>query len=118
MSNKFSSLMLATALILAPQAAFAKDWIQSVSVKSDGIDVVPIQVRAGATKFSSVKPQNHKFTLRIRAKAKSGKRIVAAKVGSGKLREVKRTFAFKVPTTKIHWKGSSAVDRCNKLLNA
>ena len=143
MSKKLSTVLLATAIIAAPQAAFAKDWIQSVSVKSDGIDAVPIQVRAGATKFQSIKPQNHKFTLRIHAKAKSGKRIVAAKVGShngvnyfeagggkwekrlphrdvgsGSLREVKRTFAFMVPTTKIHWKGTNAVARCNKVLDA
>ncbi|MEP0940264.1 MAG: hypothetical protein ABJH63_20245 [Rhizobiaceae bacterium] len=143
MSNKLSTALLATAIILAPQFAFAKDWIQTVSVKSDGIDVVPIQVRAGANKFQSVKPQNHKFSLRIRAKAKSGKRIVAAKigshngvdyfeagggkweqrlahrdVGSGTLRDVKRTFSFMVPTTKIRWKGTNAVDRCNKVLNA
>ena len=143
MSKKLSTTLLATIMIAAPQTAFAKDWIQTVSVKSDGIDVVPIQVRAGSTKFTSVKPQNHKFTLRIRAKAKSGKRIVAAKVGShngvlyfeagggkwerrlahrdvgsGKLREVKRTFSFMVPTTKIHWKGTNAVARCNQVLNA
>ena len=46
------------------------------------------------------------------------KRLAHRDVGSGSLRDVKRTFAFMVPTTKIHWKGSNAVKRCNKVLDA
>ena len=72
MSFKLTTTALATFMMLAPQAAFAKDYIDKVGLTSEGIDLAPIQVVAGGSKYKSVKPQNHKFFLRIYGRAKSG----------------------------------------------
>ena len=143
MTSKLTTALIAGSLLLAPQTAMAKDYIKKVGLTPDGIDLVPIQVKAGGSKFQSIKPQNHRFGLRIYAKTKSGKRIVGAKlgmhngveyyessgnlwshrlayrdVGSGSLKEMNRSFSYNIPTTKLRWKGKSAVQRCNQLLDA
>lgn len=67
-----------------PNTAMAKDWIEKVQVEKDGIDIVPIEVAANAAGYTSIKSGSHKFGLRLFARATSGERIVAMKVGSYK----------------------------------
>ncbi|MEO0920391.1 MAG: hypothetical protein AAFX98_06800, partial [Pseudomonadota bacterium] len=66
----------------APSTAMAGSWVESVKVERDGIDVVPIDVRANMGGYTSVKTSAHRFGLRLYARAKSGKRIAAGIVGS------------------------------------
>jgi hypothetical protein len=133
--------LAAAALATLTSGAVAKDWIQSVEVKRDGIDVVPIEVSANKTGYTGIKSNSHRFLLRLHAKAKSSKRIVAMKlgsfqgvlyfeaspglwsksfahrdVGSGTKRTV--TFNYKpvVPMGKIRWHGKNPKAACNARL--
>lgn len=133
--------LLAAALSLPLGSASAKDWIDKVDLAKDSLDLIPVQVLSNANGYTKLKATNHTFSLRLFARAKKGKRIAAGAVGAydgvqvgalsgkrwgrnlshkdvgaGKLRQLKRTFYFKVPIRKVNWWGASAIHRCNTLL--
>ncbi|GGB52825.1 hypothetical protein GCM10011316_26090 [Roseibium aquae] len=118
-------------------SVMAKDWIETVEVKRDGIDTIPIEVSANATKYTGIKSGSHKFLLRLHARATSGERIVAMKVGSfkgvryfeadgnhwsksfanreiggGSKRTVSVSFAPTIPVNKIRWQGWDPREAC------
>ncbi len=123
-------------------AAQAADWIDAVSVQNNGIDVVPIEVKSNGHSYTSIKTNKHRFSFSLYAKAKSGKRIVAAALGTsnatnyfeadgsghwtkrfngrdvanGTLRTWQTNRQFDVPVSKINWVGQNPVERCNALL--
>ncbi|MEM9634905.1 MAG: hypothetical protein AAGA50_26485 [Pseudomonadota bacterium] len=76
--------ILAAAIAGIATSATAKDWIEKVQVKRDGIDVIPIEVTANASNYKAIKTKSHRFLLRLYGKATKGERIVAMKVGSFK----------------------------------
>lgn len=129
--------VLATTIAL-PSAASAKDWIEKVEVTRDGIDVKPIEVSANMNGYTGIKSGNHRFLLRLYARATSGERIVAMKLGSFKGVEyfegdgnlwsksfdnrdvgagTKRTVSINYDPTitmnKIHWNGSDPKTHCD-----
>lgn len=128
----------AAIMIAAP--AHAKDWIDKVDVIASGIDAVPIEVTANLNGYQSIKTKNHKFSVRLFARAKSGKRIAAGKVGThksveffeadngwsrnlahrdvggGQLKQLKREFQFNVPVSGISWVGANPVQVCRDML--
>lgn len=129
--------IIMTALSAPPGSAAAKDWIERVEVKRDGIDVIPVKVSANSTKYTGISSSSHRFLLRLYAKATKGERIVAMKVGSftgvqyfeadGSLwsnsfkhRDVgsgsKRTAAISytpaIPLNKVKWQGWDPVQAC------
>jgi len=78
-----TAILTATLASLAT-GAMAKDWIEKVDVKRDGIDVIPVEVSANSYNYNKIKTKSHKFLLGLYAKATNGERIVAMKVGSFK----------------------------------
>jgi len=128
------------ALAMAGPAS-AKDWIENVDLGPDGIDLVPIEVRAGGNGYSAIRTSQHRFSIRLYARAKSGKRIAAGKlgshngtgyfesdggrwtvsfagrdVGSGSLRTLQRTYSIVAPVARLGWHGADPVEACNALL--
>ena len=129
--------ILATGLA-APTEAHAKDWIEKVQVKRDGINPKSIYVASNGNGYSTIKTTSYTFPLGLYAKAKNGKRIVAMKlgafqgvlyfeadgalwsksfahraVGSGSKRTVSLHYNAKLPMNKIKWVGSNPKKRCN-----
>ena len=130
-----------TALSAFSVSANAKDWIESVQVSRDGIDIKPIQVRAGGSGYSSVRTEKHRFSLLLYARATSGERIVGAKlasynnvhyfeadggksiktynwraVGSGSKRTWQTSDSLVVPVSKLTFVGKDPVAACNALM--
>jgi opacity protein-like surface antigen len=132
------TILIASTLVVAlGSAASAKDWIETVSLTKDGIDAVPIEVSAGAGGYTKIKSSSHRFLLKLHARATSGERIVAMKlgsfkgvryfegdggkwsqsfanrdVGSGTRRTVTLNANPVVPTAKIAWQGPSPKQAC------
>lgn len=127
----------AAALFSMTSAGFAKDWIEKVEVKRNGIDIKVIEVSANTNGYTGIKTNKHRFLLNLYAKAKSGKRIVAMKlgayhgvlyfegsgnlwnkrfkgrdVGSGSKRTVSIDYQPVVPLSKVAWHGSDPKTLC------
>ncbi len=130
------------AALSAPTHANAADWIESVSIQKNGIDIIPIEVRSNGTEYTSVKTNSHRFIFKLRARAKSGKRIVGAALGTlhetdyfeaqganewikrfkgrdvanGTLRTWQLGYEPSIPVNKLRWVGKDPVAQCNALL--
>ncbi|WP_349359574.1 hypothetical protein [Stappia sp.] len=131
-------LFVASALCAAlTSTASAKDWIETVQLTKDGIDVVPIEVSANAGGYTTIKTPSHRFLLRLHARATSGERIVAMKlgaykgvryfeasggnwnqtftgrnVGAGTKRTVTLETRPVIPTARITWHGPTPRQAC------
>jgi hypothetical protein len=85
-TNTIASAILATSVLAAgialPGAASAKDWIEKVHI-TQGIDVVPVHVSANKGGYTGIKTKSHTFFLDLYARATSGERIVAMRLGAG-----------------------------------
>lgn len=68
--------VLTAVLASVATGAMAKDWIEKVEVKRDGIDVIPVEVKANAYNYTKIKSGNHRFLLRLSAKATNGERLL------------------------------------------
>ncbi|MEM5471975.1 hypothetical protein WNZ14_09595 [Hoeflea sp. AS60] len=137
-----SSAILATAVLATglalPTAASAKDWVEKVEVTRDGIDFKPIEVSANKNGYTGIKSKNHKFLLGLYARATSGERIVAMKVGAsggvkyfesddnrwtqdfsnrdvgaGSKRTVSIHYDATLPINKIYWFGPNPKQACD-----
>lgn len=141
-AKTMAAALCAISAVAAPSTAMAGNWVESVKVERDGIDIVPIDVRANLGGYTSVKTSAHRFGLRLYAKAKSGKRIAAGMVGSnapigyfesagnakwtrrlshrdvgnGTLRTMDRTFSYNIPVSKLTWHGRDPLAACNHML--
>lgn len=129
--------MFATGLAV-PTEAHAKDWVEKVQVKRDGINPKSIHVASNGNGYTQIKTTSYTFPLGLYAKATNGKRIVAMKlgafqgvlyfeadgalwsksfahraVGSGSKRTVKLQYNAKLPMNKIKWVGSNPKKLCN-----
>ena len=133
-------MVLVSTTLAFTATAHAKDWIEKVDIVNDGIDLVPIEVKAGGNGYSSIKTNKHRFNLRLYARAKKGKRIAGGVVGSGdprfleasggewqrllafrdigsgKRRELKLSKSYNIPVSKLVWVGSDPVEKCNQVL--
>lgn len=123
--------------------ASAKDWVEKVEIKNQGIDVQEVHVRATNASYNLTTTQSRNFKLRMYARAKSGKRVAIMRVeadnyadkqdapsvapwiyevpfrdlGSGKKRTVNLARTFNIPLNKIRWKGEiNPVAACNEHL--
>ncbi|MEE4010990.1 hypothetical protein V1T76_02945 [Roseibium sp. FZY0029] len=130
--------VLTTVLASVATGAMAKDWIEKVEVVRDGIDIVPVQVKANSYNYTKIKSGSHRFLLRLSAKATNGERIVAMKVGSfknvqyfeadgdlwsksfqnrdvgaGTKRTVSLSYTPVIPTAKLKWQGWDPVQACS-----
>ena len=47
--------VLTAVLASVATGAMAKDWIEKVEVKRDGIDVIPVEVKANAYNYTKIK---------------------------------------------------------------
>jgi hypothetical protein len=141
-TNIIASAILATAVLATgvalPGAASAKDWIEKVEVKRDGIDVKSIEVSASMNGYTGIKSNNHRFLLNLYARATNGERIVAMKLGSfkgvyyfeaegslwsksfdhrdvgaGTKRTVSIDYNPTIPMGKIQWNGSNPKVKCD-----
>ena len=133
----FRTALTAAALLTMTSAGFAKDWVEKVSVKQDGIDVKVIEVSANADGYTKIKTPSHRFLLNLYAKATNGKRIVAMKLGSfhnvfyfegsgnawnksfqhrdvgaGSKRTVSIGYTPEIPVHKLAWHGSNPKKQC------
>ncbi|WP_346907544.1 hypothetical protein [uncultured Roseibium sp.] len=133
----FRTALTAAALLTMTSAGFAKDWVEKVSVKQDGIDVKVIEVSADANGYTKIKTPSHRFLLNLYAKATNGERIVAMKlgafhnvlyfegsgtswnksfahrdVGSGSKRTVSIGYKPDIPLQKLSWHGSDPKKQC------
>lgn len=116
-------------------AANAKDWIETITLSKNGIDAVPVEVRANNGGYTSVKTASHRFLLKGRAKATSGERIGVAyfhsypahntgwryrvphrDLGSGKRRDVTIPFNPTIKTNEVVWT-INPVAACNATMN-
>ncbi|AVX04370.1 hypothetical protein MXMO3_01845 [Maritalea myrionectae] len=130
------------AALTAPTASYSADWIESVSISMNGIDIVPIEVNSNGSEYTSIKTNSHRFIFKLRARATNGERIVAAAlgtlqatnyfeaqgpgewikrftgrdVGSGSLRTWEIGYDPHIPVSKLNWVGKDPVERCNALL--
>lgn len=136
-STILTAAILATGISL-PDTALAKDWVEKVSVKRDGIDTKAIHVSANMGGYTGIKTKKHKFLLKLHARATKGKRIVAMKlgafqgvqyfeydgnlwsksfahreVGSGSKRTVSKNYNPSLAMHKIRWSGGNPKSRCN-----
>lgn len=142
MKTIIAKTAIATAAVVAISVpAQAKDWIESVQVSRDGIDLKPITVRAGGNGYAAIDTNKHRFSLRLYARAKSGKRIVGAKlgsgngvgyweadggnwaktynwraVGSGSKRTWQMTDSVVAPVSKLTFVGKDPIAACNALM--
>lgn len=130
--------VLTAVLASVATGAMAKDWIENVDVKRDGIDVIPVEVKANSYNYTKIKSGNYRFLLRLSAKATSGERIVAMKVGSfknvqyfeadgalwsksfqnrdvgaGTKRTVSISYKPVIPMAKVKWQGWDPVQACS-----
>ncbi|WEX10744.1 hypothetical protein [Chelativorans sp. AA-79] len=137
MKNLWRTGLAAGLLVAVSSGALAADWIETVEVSRDGIDIVPVEVSANAGGYVGVKSPSHKFLLRLYARATSGERIVAMKlgafsgvlyfegdggmwsrsfkgrdVGSGSRRTVDFHHDAVVPAGKIKWQMADPVMAC------
>lgn len=128
---------LCIALLATTTSAAAKDWIETVSLTKNGIDVTPIVVSADMSGYGSVKTPSHRFLLRLHARATSGERIVAMMlgayhgvryfeasgglwqrgfqgrdVGAGTKRTVTLEVAQVLPIGQIKWAGATPTQAC------
>ncbi|WP_029058563.1 hypothetical protein [Stappia stellulata] len=136
--NTTQKILIASTLFVSlATAASAKDWIETVKLTRDGIDAVPIEVSANAGGYTKIKSASHRFLLKLHARATSGERIVAMKVGafkgvryfesdgglwsksfanrdvgSGTRRTVSINANPVVPTARIAWQGPSPKQAC------
>ena len=133
----FRTALTAAALLTMTSTGFAKDWIEKVSVKQDGIDVKVIEVSANANGYTGVKTAKHRFLLNLYARATNGERIVAMKlgafhdvlyfegsgnawnksfqhrdVGSGSKRTVSIGYDPVIPVQKLAWYSSGPKKQC------
>jgi len=140
-SSKLILALTLAAASLAPSASFAKDWLESVQLTKDGIDVVPIEVTTNGSTYTEVKSGSHRFLFGLYARATNGERIVAAalstksasyfesldagewrkrftgrNVGNGTKRTWSMSYAPQIPLSKVTWVGGTPVDKCNALL--
>ncbi|HAT87762.1 MAG TPA: hypothetical protein DCS30_18575 [Rhizobiales bacterium] len=136
-STILTAAILATGISL-PDTALAKDWVEKVSVKRDGIDTKAIRVSANMGGYTAIKTKKHKFLLKLHARATKGKRIVALKigsfkgvqyfeadgnlwsksfahreVGSGSKRTVSKNYNPSLAMHHIRWSGSNPKARCD-----
>ena len=134
--------LLAAAIASIATGAVAKDWIEKVEVKRDGIDVIPIEVTANSYNYNKIKTNSHRFLLRLYGKATNGERIVAMKVGSfkgvlyfeadgalwsksfqnrdvgsGSKRTVAITYKPTIPLNKVKWQGWNPKQACSANLD-
>lgn len=131
----FTKTLLPFAISMAALTGIAAaNPIQTVSINKDGVDIVPIEVTAGANSFTSIKSQSHKFGLKLYAKADWGKKVRRARVGSGEFPLIEaaptiwtqsynnnsRTFSKSVsktiPMHQITFHGNDPVKACNAKL--
>lgn len=129
-----STLIISTAVFAGAMASAQANPIETVSIAKDGIDVVAIEVQAGANSFTSIKSTSHKFTLKLYAKAKWGKKVRRAKVASGTAilfeaspaiwnktynnnsRTFQKSIWQTIPMSKITFSGNNPVQACNEKL--
>ncbi|MEM7069185.1 MAG: hypothetical protein AAF478_09895 [Pseudomonadota bacterium] len=137
-----TTIIAATAVTILTSPVLAKDWIEKVDIQPDGIDTKPIEVTANINGYQSVKKSKHQFKLRLYAKAKKNKRIVAGKVGSahpvyywehdganrwitalsqqavagGKKQSISYSYRPNVPVNKVLWQGNNPVQACKSLM--
>jgi hypothetical protein len=130
------------AALSAPTYANAADWIETVSIQKNGIDIIPVEVRSNGTQYTSIKTSSHRFIFKLRARAKSGKRIVGGALGTlaatdyfeaqgnsawikrfkgrdvanGTLRTWQLGYEPNIPISKLNWVGKDPVAQCNALL--
>ncbi|MEM9277165.1 MAG: hypothetical protein AAGA76_01175 [Pseudomonadota bacterium] len=138
---KTSMVTAVVATIATP--ALAKNWVDTVSVKRNGIDVAPIEVNANANGYTNIRTANHKFLLTLSASAKKGKRLVAGRIGAyngvdyfeaghpkfwdkkvkpkvfTNLGKKKISFAYSptIAVSKVSWTGGTPVEVCRKHMN-
>jgi len=143
MNTALKLAIAALALTASSTSGFTKDWIETVQLTKNGIDAVPISVNANAGGYTNIATSNHKFLLNLHAKATSGERIVAMKVGSttpvryfeadgnawskrfanravgsGTKRTVSIDFAPVIALTKINWQGANPKQACQQNMQA
>ena len=140
-ASAVTAFVLATAL---PFVAEAKDWIESVSIAKDGIDVQTVDVTATGGKYTAIKTSNYRFGLRLNARATSGERIIAGIVGSyngvqyfegshpnkwdvkmaGRnfggtdARTIGLSIDPQLKLSKLTWQGKDPIKLCNELMAA
>lgn len=132
------TLFITVAFSSLATGALAKDWIEKVEVKRDGIDVIPVEVSASSYNYTKIKSKSHRFLLRLYGKATNGERIVAMKVGSfknvlyfegdgslwskgfqnrdvgsGSKRTVSISYKPTIPLKRIKWQGWDPVQACS-----
>ncbi|GAA0779026.1 hypothetical protein E1180_19265 [Roseibium denhamense] len=137
MKTIIKGALIAATLASLTTGAVAKDWIEKVEVKKDGIDVIPVEVSANSNAYTGIASNSHRFLLRLYGKATSGERIVAMKVGSfkgvryfeadgslwsksfknrdvgsGTKRSVAITYKPVLPLNKVRWQGWDPRQAC------
>ena len=139
--SKLSAVAMLAMVGAFSGAAEAKDWIDKVQISRDGIDVIPIEVSASGNSYKSIKTKKHRFLMKLYAKATSGERIVAGRVGSykgvyyfeappsdkwnealkgreiggGEARTVSRPYDVDVNLSMVTW-SKNPVQVCNEML--
>lgn len=132
-----TAALFAAALTAAVSPASAKDWIESVEVTRDGIDVIPVKVAPTGNHYTTIKTGSHRFLLALKARATKWERIVAMKlgtfkgvhyfeadgalwsqsfrnrdVGSGSKRTVAISYKPVIPVAKLNWQGWTPQEAC------
>jgi hypothetical protein len=139
--SKLSAVAMLAMVGAFSGVAEAKDWIDKVQISRDGIDVIPIEVSASGNSYKSIKTKKHRFLMKLYAKATSGERIVAGRVGSykgvrvfegatpgkfdqvldgremggGEARTVSRPYDVDVSLSAVTW-SKNPVEVCNDML--
>lgn len=123
--------------------ALAGQWVKSISIKRDGIDMTPIEVNANANGYTNVKTSSHKFRLQMTATSAKNKRLVAGMIGSyngvnffegshskywdkkvepkvlknGGEKKIGFTYTPTIAVSKVFWTGGTPVEVCQKHMN-
>ncbi|WP_417409660.1 hypothetical protein [Hoeflea sp.] len=129
-----SALAVSASILAATMGAAVAGPMQNLSIVKPGIDAVFVEVIAVGGSFKKIKSPSHKFSLKIHAKAKIGKKVKVVQVttSDSPFNEAdpgtwdvtynpnKRDFTWSlspvIAMSQIRWSGNDPIKACNAKL--
>lgn len=133
-ARTISALAVSASILTATMGAAAAGPMQSLSIEKNGIDAVSVEVIAVGESFKKIKSPSHKFSLKIYAKAKVGKKVKVIRTTTSdspymeydggtwavdynpNKREFVKMISPVIAMSQIRWSGGDPIKACNAKL--